>query len=832
MKNGVSRLDLRLGFRMLAKYPGLTVVGGLGMAVAIAIGAGFFAFLHSHLYPRIPLEEGERIIALENWDVQANNEERQAVHDFVAWRDGLKSVTDIAAFRDVQHNLITGEGPSDLVHVAEMTAAGFRVARVPPLLGRYLVEDDEREGAPRVVVIGHDVWQNRFQGDTAIVGRVVRFGTTAHTVVGVMPRGFAFPRDHRFWTPMRVDPAKYERGRGPELFIFGRLVPGFTIDDAQAELSAIGRRTAAAFPKTHERLRPQALPYTYPLLDIQDPGGMWQFTLMQVMVSLLLVVIALNVAVLVYARTATRRGEIAVRMALGASRRRIVAQLFVEALVLTAGAAAVGLPLAQFGLRQGNLIMEQEVGVPFWTDYGLRPATVLYVVGLAVLAAVIVGVLPGLQSTGRQLQADLRQLGGGTGMRLGKTWTALVVAQVAIAVAALPSAASMGWDFVRGAMTKPLFPAEQFLVAAVGLPESEVPTAADTAAHQREMVARFGAHLTELMRRVQAEPNVAGVTFTGSLPGRGGVVRVEVDGVPAPPESPSGHVIRSSGVGPGFLDIVGARVLAGRRFADADLRTDATAVIVNRTFVRKVLGGASALGKHVRYVPDAADETASADATTRGPWYEIVGVVEDLQSNALDPELVPANVYYPVSPEQVRGASLAVRMRGPTPLRFGQRLREITIGVDPTLRLGAVRSMADADRQAEVAARLVALAVGLIMVSVFLLSAAGAYALMSFAVAQRRREIGIRSALGAPRSQVLRSIFSRAAGQIAIGLVLGVSAAAVLERLSGGELMSGEAAILLPGVAVTMAIVGLLAALGPARRALGIQPTEALRADG
>ena len=827
MRNGVSWIDVRLGVRMLAKYPGLTIVGGLGMAVAIAIGAGFFAFLHSHLYPKLPLPDGDRIIALENWNVEVNNEERQSVHDFIAWRQEMKSVTDIAAFRNVDHNLIAGEGPPELVPVAEMTASAFRVARVAPVLGRYLVEDDEREGAPPVVVIGYDVWQNRFAGDTKVVGREIRFGTTPHTIVGVMPRGFAFPMSHRLWTALRLNPSKYERGQGPEIFIFGRLAPGFALDDAQAELSAIGRRSAAEFPKTHALLRPQALPYTYPLIDIQDPGGGWQFTLMQLMMSMLLVVIALNVAVLVYARTATRRAEIAVRMALGASRARIVAQLFAEAFVLTAGAAAVGLPLAQFGLLQGNRIMEQEVGVPFWTDYSLRPATVLYTVGLAVLAAVIVGVLPALQSTGRRLQADLRQLGGGTGLRLGKTWTLLVVVQVAIAVAALPSAVALGWSQVRGATTRPQFPADRFLVAGLSFMSSEVPAGVDEEGWAREVAARFGDRLTELMRRLRAEPNVDGVTFIASLPDRSLVGPMEVEGVTAPVDSSANAIVRMVGAERGYFDLFGARVLAGRGFGPGDVTDAATAVIVNRTFVRRVLGGGSALGRRVRHRVPAAE----ADSSGPRPWYEIVGVVEDLQSNSLDPNQVPAIAYYALAPEQVKGASIAVRLRGGVPPTFGQRIREITTSLDPTLRLGSVRSMADANRQEEIAARLVALAVCLIMLSVFLLSAAGVYALMSFAVAQRRREIGIRSALGAPPRLVLRSIFARAVTQITVGLVGGVVVAAILERVTAGGLMHGYSAVLLPTFAAIMAIVGLLATLGPARRALKIQPTEALRAE-
>ncbi|MEW5930817.1 MAG: ABC transporter permease, partial [Gemmatimonadota bacterium] len=777
MKTGISWLDVRLGLRMLVKHPGLTLVGGLGMAVAIAISAGSFAFFHSHLYPRLPLDEGDRIVALENWDVEVNNEERRTLHDFVVWREEMRTVRDMGAFRTVGRNLIRGDGPPELVQVAEMTAAGFRLARVPPLLGRYLVEEDDRPGSPPVLVIGHDVWRTRFGADPGVVGRQVRLGATVHTVVGVMPEGFAFPLSHGFWTPLRPDPSAYPRGEGPEIFVFGRLAPGATAEEAQAEVATIGRRTAAAFPETHARLQPRVWPYTYAMIDIQGIT-LWEVGTMQLMVSLLLVVVAVNVAILVYARTATRRGEIAVRSALGASRRRVVAQLFVEALVLSGAAALVGIVLAQFGLRQGNLIMEQEMGVPFWTDYGLRSATVLYTVGLAVGAAVLVGVLPALKATGRGLQADLRQLGGGTRITLGRIWTVLIVAQVAVAVAALPAAVNMGWEQIRRAVTRPTFAADEFVVAGLGMD-----------AGAGEGAARFGDRLAELMRRLEEEPAVAGVTFQTGLPGRSGAL--EVEGVPAPAETPAGHPANSIGVDPGYFGVLGAPVLTGRPFRSADAGGGAAAVIVNRAFVRRVLDGGSALGRRVRYpAPEPDDEAppgrAEPVAADAGRWYEIVGVVEDLQANPLDPELVPAALYYPVAPAQAKGATLQVRLRGGDPAAFAPRLRELAVAVDPALRLGTVRTADDLHRQERVATRLIALVLALVLLSVFLLSAAGVYALMSFTVTQRRREIGIRTALGAKPGQVLGSVFSRAAGQIALGLGVGVAAAAALETATGG----------------------------------------------
>ncbi len=807
-------LDLKLARRMLVKSPGLTVVGGLGIAVAIAVGAGFFIFLHALMYPRLPLPEGGRLVALENWDTASRNEKRQSLHDFAAWRVEMRSVEQVSAFRMVVKEVIGGAALPARTPVAEMTASAFRAARVPPLLGRYLVEEDEREGAPRVAVIGHELWKSRFDADPAAVGRQILLGDTAHTVVGVMPEGYAFPMRHALWTALRASPEA--PGQGPEIFVFGRLVPGATMQQARAELGALGRQAAAANPATHARLRPQVLPYTYPLDDIQDMS-LWQAATMQSTVILLLLAVAANVAVLIYARTAMRRGEIAVRTALGATRRRIVTQLFLEALVLAAGAAAVGLVIAHLSLRQVKLQMERVMLVGFWVDLGVKPVAVLMAAGLAVLAAVVVGVVPALQSTGRHLQNDLRRVGGGTGRGLGRTWTALIVAQVAIAVAVLPNAVNLAWKQIRFVVVRPTFAAEEFLTAGLGL-ATELRPGMDAEAYRRETAARLGDRLTELMRRLEADPAVAGATFTATLPGRGSTLMAE--GVPAPPRSPEGHWVPSVGVGPGYLPLFGARTLTGRGFHAGER---GNVVIVSRSFVRDVLGGGNALGRRVRFVPPP--RTDRADEWKPGEWHEIVGVVEDLRANPVEPSRIPSYLYYPVAPGQVQAASLLLRVRGGDADAFAPRLRETVAALDPGIRVGEVSSLASVERPPVV--RLVEGALFLVVLSVLLLSAAGIHALMSFTVTQRRKEIGIRTALGAQPRRLLASIFSRAIGQLALGAVLGCILGSL--ALMNTRATTGQAVVLLLAVGALVPAAGLLATLGPARRGLRIQPMDALR---
>src|SRR5262245_41794503 len=212
----VSWLDVKLGVRMLVKYPGLSLVSVVGMALAIAIGAGSFAAISSMLHPTLPLDQGERVVAIQKYGA-GEEPDRQIFHDFTDWRETVRSTRDLGAFRTVFRNLISADGSTELARVAEMSASGFRVARVAPLLGRPLVGDDERAGAPHVIVIAYEEWRRRFESDPAILGRTVRLNGEVHTVVGVMPEGFRFPIQHRYWIPLRLNPLDYARGGGPEL---------------------------------------------------------------------------------------------------------------------------------------------------------------------------------------------------------------------------------------------------------------------------------------------------------------------------------------------------------------------------------------------------------------------------------------------------------------------------------------------------------------------------------------------------------------------------------------------------------------------------------------
>src|SRR5919112_2223570 len=461
-----SRVDFKLGARMLAKDPGLSIIGGAGMAVGIAIGAGFFAFLYSFLYATLPVEGGERIVALENWDIDANSEMRRSMHDLVTWRSEMKTVGEIGAFRTIARNMTVAGSPAEPVEVAQITADGFNITGVNPVIGRPIAAADESAGAPPVVVIGYDVWHSRFGGDASVLGRELRLGNVVHTIVGVMPEGYGFPVNHRYWIPLTTDAAGSGPREGPEVYIFGRLRDGVRMEQAQAEISVLGEQAARAFPLTHARLRPRVMPYAHPILDIQGITTR-DFTAMQSMISLLALIVAINVGVLVYARTATRQREIAVRTALGASRRRIVGQLFIEALVLSAAASIAGIGLARFGMAEGFAIYAAEGSdaVPYFLNIDMPLAAYVYVGMLTVLAAVVAGVLPALHATGRGAQDTLKQASSTAGLRLGRVWTVMIVAQVAIAMIGLPVIIKISLDAIQGGLTKANYSEESLLAA-------------------------------------------------------------------------------------------------------------------------------------------------------------------------------------------------------------------------------------------------------------------------------------------------------------------------------------------------------------------------------
>lgn len=831
--SGVSWLDLKLGLRLLVKHPGLSLVSVVGMAVAVAIGAASFTTIRAMTASPLPLEEGERIVTVQNVGARGFEQARRThLHHLETWREEADALADVGAYRVVRRNVVMDDGVVAPARVVEMTASGFRIARVPPLMGRWLLPDDERPGASAVVVIGHGVWRERFGERPDVIGRTLRIGGTTHAVVGVMPPGFAFPINNRVWTPLRLDPADYELGGAPPIAVFARLAPGAGMEEAQAQLHALGLRAAAADPESLEGLRTGVVPYTQ--------GGVlgniaWVLYLVELLVSMLLVVIAINVGALVYARTVARTGEIAVRTALGASRARIASQLFAEAFLLSSAAAALGLLGARFAARRVELHLRSSRGeeMPFWWDFGLSAEAVLYGLGLAALAAVIIGVVPALGVTGRRLRLSLQSVGSGaSGPGLGRTWTALIVAQIAVAVAVLPVALSAieRWSATRAVSVSSSSVLDEVLVARLEL-DTDVAAPGAPPEGEADRAERYARLLDALSRRFEAMPEVVLVARTAVAPWEDPDYRFELDGQEASPagseleltmESAStGSRVGRSVVGLDFFQAFDIPVLAGRGLRAGDAASEAPPVVVNRAFMDLVTAGASPLGRRIRF-PSLGPEGGEA------PWHTIVGVVQDMERSGMaNPE---AKAYLPMAGPGDRPASFAIRMRGDDAGRTAARLRQAAVGIEPMLRLEGMETLAARHRRGAAMTQLTVVTIAVLSLATLMLAVAGLYALMSFTVARRHREIGIRTALGARPQRVMSAVLWRAARQLAMGIALGLAFAAVVDRVLGGEMLGGKPALWLALVGVLMAAVGILAAWGPARRGLRVQPTEALRA--
>ena len=831
----VSWLDFKLGFRMLARYPGLTLVGGLAMAFAIWAGSATFELVTQVISPTIPLDEGDRIVGLRNWDAERNRRDGRALHDFVAWRGELKSVTDLGAFRTVQRNLITDEGRVEPIEVTEISASAFTLTRVPPLLGRALVASDEHKGAAPVVVIGHELWQRRFAGDSSVIGRSVRLGRAQVSIVGVMPPGYAFPLSQSFWTPLRLDPLDYGRRQGPSIQMFGRLAAGASLEEAQTELTAIGQRTAADFPNTHQHLRPQVMPYAKSMVDLStlEAAGL---SLTNLPVILLLVLVCGNVALLMFARAATRETEMVVRTALGASRARIIMQLFAEALVLGGLAAVIGLSAAGFGIRWVMALVEMEFleggKLPFWIRDSLSPTTYAYAIALTVLGAIIAGVLPALKVT-RGMGSRLQQVSAGAGgMRFGGIWTAVIIAQVAVTVAFPAVTYFVQRDAVKIRAIDVGLPAQEYLSVRVELDREPVPTApVDTL--RAAFAERFRATYEELEQRLEADPAVASVTFADRLPLMYHPHRIiELDeggAAPLHPEYPNGYRVSDAHIDAGYFKATDTPILAGRDFHAGDLAANATPVIVNQSFVTRVLGERNPVGRRIRYIylEESAGPLAVAD---RGPWYEIVGVVRDMgMASVTDPKI--SGIYHPAAPGAVVPVHVAIHVKG-NPEAFTPRLRAIAADVDPTMRLYDIKPLDQGSlSELEFIKFWVRLLVATSLVAL-LLSLAGIYAVMSFTVSKRTREIGIRVALGASRRRVITAIFARPIIQVALGILAGIVILFGLTRMGNSQPIPLKMVVGFVLYAGFMMGVCMLACIVPTRKALSVEPTEALRGDG
>ena len=821
----MSWLDVRLAMRMLVRYPVLTVIGTGSLAAAIALGASAFAFISLFLWPRMPLPDGGRIVTVLHHDVASNQGESRVTADYFRWRGGTSTLTDFAAGRGMGRNLEMGDGIVEPIAVAEVTASMFRMARVAPIMGRTLTDDDGTAAAPPVMVLGERLWRERFAADPAIIGKTLLLTDTPTTVVGVMPAKFRFPSIYEVWQPLKIDEATAKPRVGTGIRIWARLKPNVVYDQANAELAVLSAQAAADWPATHEHLRASVGSPVFS--EVNNPEERLLLASANIFVALLVLLVSGNVALLMFARAATRESEIIVRTALGASRGRLVAQFFAEALALSTMAAVIGLVLAQqvmvWGVNTFTVVANNGELLPFWITARLPPLSIVYGIGLAVLAAAVTGILPAVKMT-RAVSSRLRETtAGGGGISFGGVWTVVIVLQIAVTTA-FPAIMFFLKSEIHQTKTQQIgVPPERYLSARLGRDSNMTQ-------------ARFDATVRRVREDLAETPGVASVAIADKLPFMwNGFYLIEVDegGAAEPPEKEFGNSrrITSAAVLPGYFDAFEAPPLAGRLFNASDYAGQPRVVVVNQSFVDKVLGGRNAVGRRLRYTHASGEgqPTPAANwlpAGTVAPWFEIVGVVRDL-GMAVEPKPNTAGTYFPLNLSNVGSVMVAARVSGDMAAATNA-LRSIARNADPTLRVSDVQPLSRIPENGLRTVGYVVRMLGIAGAVGLTLALSGIYAVMSFAVSRRTREIGIRVALGSSRRRVVLTILRKPLIQVAMGSALGPI---LFSLLPIPIPLTPAYAIGMAAYMVLVFSVCLLACLLPARRVLRVDPIAALRTD-
>ena len=783
--------ELRLAVRFLRKQPIVTLTTVLALTVGIGMATAGFTLLDSVLYSKLPFPNGDRFVLLDAFTEPDARRTTLGAERFRSVADHAAAFEHLGAFQGAELNLSLSSGEILPVRGASITPDSVAVFPYAPVLGRIFDKRDGARGAAPVALVRESLWRRSFSADPGIVGTIATFSGVKRTIVGVMPDAFEFPTSGEVWIPL---------GDAPESSLtwasartFGVLRPDREVSVANAQLTALTKQFEAEAPSA-PRLRVVAMHFT----DAVSRGLGVLASLLVGSLVLVLIVIAANIANLVLARTFSRSQELAVRTALGASRGRLIGQIFTEVLLLGAISGAIGLATSQAVLTS---VRQNMTDMPFWVDFSASPRTMVFAVFATVLVACVGGILPAIKATRRDTAAALTSASRASSPGLGPVGGFMVAMQVALSIALLNGALLMA----RG-------------VAGYMNPSFRVPPA-------EVLTARIGSETAAPSAIVEAAAAIPGVTAAGistSLPGLSPSAEMTIvepiAGEPAALARPAPVVA----VGGGFFETFGARADAGRLFGPGDFVPDASPVaVVNEPFVRKFLGGANPLGRRVRTIPAGA-------GASPGAWHEIVGVVPDLGLSAGD-ENMAAGFYVPLESDQ--WFHLALRTSGDA-RRLASPLRSAIDRIDPDIQVRDVQPADDVGCEDRAFFAVMGAALAALGGISLLLSVIGTYAILSLSVTRRTREIGIRSALGASRRQVLQSIMGKTCLPPAIGAALGIALGEALVAVRGifaFRLPDGSGPWGLPVLAALMIAAGLLSAWVPARRALAVAPADALR---
>jgi putative ABC transport system permease protein len=794
--------DLRFGFRMLWKRPGFTAVAALVLALGVGANTAIFSVVNAVLLRPLPYPGAERIVAFDGVNPSKGiTESNLSAPDFEDWRSEDRAFEGLSVYWTANASLTGGDEP-ERVALGRVGGDFFRVMGVGAAAGRAVGPEDDKQGGADVAVIGHGLWRRHFGASPEVIGRRIEVSGRSYEVVGIMPPGFDFPQRAEIWAPARLDASKEPRDNR-SYSVIGRLKEGVSLREAQAELDGLTARLAAAYPPTNAGWGVQLKTLKD---NIVGPVRVMLLVLLGAVAFLLLVACA-NVANLTLARAAARRREVAVRLALGAGRWRVARQLMTESLLLSllGGAAGVALSVWLVDL----LVALAPEDTPRISEAGVDASVLLFALGAAGLTGALVGLAPALQATRPDVQAALKEGGRGAAGERGGLRSLLVVSEVAISVVLLVGAGLLVKSFARLGSVNPGFDPAGVMTIRVALPSARY--------KEPRQKAEF---YEKLLERVRAVPGVESAGAVLSLPLGGSNFSVGRsfirEGRPETPEEATnaGYQV----VSPGYFGAARVPLVAGRDFDERDGEGATMVVVVNETLARQSFPGEDPLGKRIKVWRD--------EKFTR----EVVGVVGDVKSQTLDAEAGP-QIYVPHKQDAGWGGlSLAVRAKG-DPQSLVPSLRAEVRALDSNLPVFDVKTLGQVVDASLAYRRATAVLMAAFACLAAALAAVGLYGVISYAVTQRTREIGIRVALGARPGDVLRLVLRQGGALVVAGVALGALLAFAATRAMQSllyEVSSADPAVFIL-VPLLLGAVALVACLVPARRAARVDPMVALR---